>query len=100
MDVWKPGGGGGGMNWEIEIDIYTVQCVTQVTNEYLGFPGGSVVKKWLASNAGGVGSIPGLGRSPLEGNSNPLQYFCMGNPMNRSLVGCSPWSHRQAQPSD
>ena len=88
------------MSWEIGIDIYTLQCITQVTNEYLGFPGGSVVIKWLAINAGDVSSILASGRSPVEGNSNPLQYFCMGNPMNRSLMGCSPWSHSQTQLSD
>ena len=33
------------------------------------------------ANAGDTGSIPGPGRSPGEGNSNPLQYFCLGNPM-------------------
>ena len=35
--------------------------------------------------AGDVGLIPGLGRSPGEGNGNPLQYFCLGNPMDRSV---------------
>ena len=35
------------------------------------------------ANAGEVGSIPGLGRSPGEGNGNPLQYSCLGNPMDR-----------------
>ena len=34
-------------------------------------------------NAGDPGSIPGLGRSPGEGNGNPLQYSCLGNPMDR-----------------
>ena len=43
---------------------------------------------WLSSkesacNAGDVGSIPGWGRSPGEGNDSPLQYSCLGNPMNR-----------------
>ena len=38
--------------------------------------------KTLPANAGGTGSIPGLGRSPGEGNSNQLQYFCPGNPMD------------------
>ena len=47
-----------------------------------GFPGGSVVKN-LPANAGDVGSSPGSGRSPEEGNSNPLQYSCLGNPMDR-----------------
>ena len=47
----------------------------------LGFPGGSVVKN-LLFNAGDLGSIPGSGRSPAEGNSNPLQYSCLENPMD------------------
>ena len=45
-------------------------------------PGGSVVKN-LIVNAGDVGLIPGLGRSPGEGNGNPLQYSSLGNPMDR-----------------
>ena len=47
-----------------------------------GFPGGSVVKNPPA-NVGNTGSNPGLGRSPGEGNGNPLQYSSMGNPMGR-----------------
>ena len=39
--------------------------------------------KTLPANAGDVGLIPDLGRSPGEGNGNPLQYYCLGNPMNR-----------------
>ena len=46
-----------------------------------GFPGGSEVKA-SASNAGDLGSIPGLGRSPGEGNGNPLQCSCLENPMD------------------
>ena len=45
------------------------------------FPSGSVVKN-LPTNAGDVSSIPGLERSPGEGNGNPLQYSCLGNPMD------------------
>ena len=48
----------------------------------MGFPGGSVVKN-LSANAGDVGLILGLGRSPGEGNGNPVQYSCLGNPMDR-----------------
>ena len=48
----------------------------------VGFPGGSVVKNPPA-NAGDLGLIPGSGRSPGEGNGNPLQYSCLGNPMDR-----------------
>ena len=47
-----------------------------------GFPGGSNSKE-SACNAGDPGSIPGWGRSPGEGNGNPLQYSCMENPMDR-----------------
>ena len=49
-------------------------------NLYMGFPGGSEVKA-SAWNAGGPGLIPGLGRSPGEGNGNPLQYSCLENPI-------------------
>ena len=39
--------------------------------------------KNLPANAGDMGLIPDLGRSPGEGNGNPLQYSCLGNPMDR-----------------
>ena len=45
------------------------------------FPGG-LDGKASAYNARDPGSIPGLGRSPGEGNGNPLQYSCLDNPMN------------------
>ena len=48
----------------------------------MGFPGGSVVKNSPA-NAGDVGLLPRLGRSFEEGNANPLQYSCLGSPMDR-----------------
>ena len=48
----------------------------------VGFPGGLMVKNPLA-DAGDTGSVPGLGRSPGEGNGNPLQFSCLGNPMDR-----------------
>ena len=46
------------------------------------FPGGTVVKNLLA-NAGDTGSAPESGRSPGDGNGNPLQYSCLGNPKDR-----------------
>ena len=51
----------------------------------MGFPGGSVVKNSLAiaGDAGDMGSILGSWRSPGKGNGNPLQYSCLGNPMDR-----------------
>ena len=50
-----------------------------------GFPGGSVVKNPPANSdtTGDTGSIPRWGRSPGGGNSNPLQYSCLENPMDR-----------------
>ena len=48
----------------------------------MGFPNGSVVKN-LPASAGHLGLIPGSGRSLGEGNGNPLQYSCLGNPMSR-----------------
>ena len=47
-----------------------------------GFPGGPVVKN-LPANSGDTGSIPESGRFPGGGNGNPLQYSCLGNPMDR-----------------
>ena len=47
-----------------------------------GFPGGSVVKN-LPANEEDLSSIPGSGRSPGEENGNPLQYSCLGKPVDR-----------------
>ena len=49
-----------------------------------GFSGGSVVKN-LPANAGNVGLIPWLGKSPGKGHGDPLQYYCLGNPMDRGV---------------
>ena len=66
-----------------------VKSVLNSVSLTLGFPGGSVVKNSPAS-AGDVSSIPGLGRSPGEGNGNPLQYSCLENAMDRrTLAGYS-----------
>ena len=53
-----------------------------ISSPFPGFPGGSEGKA-SACNAWNLGSIPGLGRSPGEGNSKPLQYLCLENPMDR-----------------
>ena len=59
-----------------------------------GFAGDSAGKE-SARDVGGLGSIPGSGRSPGEGHGNPLQYSRLENPHGqRSLAGCSPWGHR------
>ena len=63
-----------------EKNIYMCFSKTYIC-AYICFPRGSEVKA-SASNAGDPGSIPGLGRSPGEGNGNPLQYSCLENPMD------------------
>ena len=50
--------------------------------EYMGFPGGSVVKNPSAS-AGAAGSVPWSARSPREGNGNPTQCSCLENSVDR-----------------
>ena len=63
-----------------------------------GFPGGTVVKKESPANAEDTrdtGSIPGSGRSPGGGNSNPLQYSCLEHLMERSLADYSPWGPKK-----
>ena len=59
-----------------------------------GFPGGSE-DKVSACKAGDLGSTPGLGRCPGEGNGNPLQYSCLENPMDRGAWGAT--VHRVAK---
>ena len=62
---------------------------------FMGFPGGSDGKE-STCNAGDLNSIPGLGRSPGRGHGNPLQYPCLENSHGqRSLVGYSPWGHKE-----
>ena len=59
-------------------------CVSVCIYIYIerGFPGGSDSKE-STCNAGDLGSIPGLGRSPGEGIGYPLHYFCLQNSMDR-----------------
>ena len=61
------------------------------------FPGGSIGKE-SACNARDASLIPGLGRSPGRGNGNPLQYFCLGNPMDKGAwLGYSSSGHRRVR---
>ena len=64
------------------IGTITLKNNLTLSSKVEGFPGGSVAKN-LPANAGDTGSTPGSGRSPGEGNDNPLWYSCPGNPMNR-----------------
>ena len=53
------------------------------------------------ANAGDAGSTPGSGRSPGEGNGNPLQYSGLEKPMDRgALAGCSPWCHKESDTTE
>ena len=70
MDFWQQN------TFLIHIKIYLMD-----PKKDYGFPGGSEVKA-SACNVGDLGSIPGSGRSPGEGNGNPLQYSCPENPMD------------------
>ena len=60
----------------------------------MGFTSGPDGKEF-AHNAGGPGLIPGSGRSPGEENGNPLQHSFLEN-RQRSLVGYSPWGHKES----
>ena len=52
-------------------------------------------------NAGDLGSIPGLGRSPGGGHGNPLQYSCLENPHGqRNLADYSPWDHKESDKAE
>ena len=64
------------------------------------FPGSSDGKA-SAYNVGDLGSIPGSGRSPGEGNGNPLQYPCLENPMDGGTwLGYSPWGHKESDTTE
>jgi len=60
----------------------------------MGFPGGSDGKESVC-NAGDLGLIPGSGKFPGEGYGNPVQYSCLGNPMDRG-VWRAPWGCKKS----
>ena len=67
----------------------------QSTLVFLGFRISSDYKE-STCNVGNLDSVSGLGRSPGGGHGNPLQYSCLENPYGqRSLVGYSPWGHKE-----
>ena len=69
----------------------------------MGFPGGSAGKESAGKvSEGDLGSIPGLGRSPGEGNRYPLQYSCLENSMDRGAwqvqsMGQQSWTQTKAR---
>ena len=66
----------------------------------MGFPGNSDGKEFVC-NEGDLGSIPGLGRSPGGGHSNPLQCSCLENPHGqKSLAGHSSWGCKESDTTE
>ena len=64
-----------------------------------GFPGGSDGKESTCI-IGDLGSILGSGRSPEEGNGNPLQYSCLENPMDRGARGLQSMGHKESDTTE
>jgi len=64
--------------WTIPLTLSYMSCLCWLLTPYFGGSDG----KASACNVGYLGSIPGLGRSPGEGNGNPLQYSCLENSMD------------------
>ena len=65
-------------------ELDEAQVGIKIAGRNINNPGGSEVKA-SASNEGDLGSIPGSGRSPVEGNGNPLQYSCLENPTDEEV---------------
>ncbi|XP_055433170.1 uncharacterized protein LOC129649598 [Bubalus kerabau] len=75
----------GALPWKLPSWVQSGGAVSSVGKANLGFPGGTVAKSSAASarDMRDMGSVPGLGRSARGGNGSPLQYSCLGNPMDR-----------------
>ena len=81
-EAWRAAVYGVGKSWTQLSDWTESSTISVCIIIYLhSFPGGSDSKA-SACNAGDLGSIPGLGRSPGEGNGNLFQYSCLENPMD------------------
>ena len=83
---------------KLPISIHMYTCIHI---NFLGFPDGSVVKNPPANaeDLGDAGSVPDSGRSSGEGNGYPLQYSCLGNPMDKGAWQGSqrgPWGHKNS----
>ena len=95
--VWNAVLGYSLKKWQNDPGLFSSQAVQYHSNRSLcpnlGFPGGSDGKV-SAHNAGDPGSIPWLGRSPREGNGNPLQYSCLENSMDGG-AWWGPWGRKE-----
>ena len=88
------------MIWRLNNNTSKEECKEYNFNYFperfpVKFNGGSDGKA-SAYNAGDPGSIPGSGRSPGEGNGNPLQYSCLENPVD----GGSPWGRKESNTTE
>ena len=82
--------------WSFKADSFSILIYSLYAP--LIFPGGG---KASAYNAGDLGSNPGLGKSPGEGNGNPLQYSCLENPMDGGTwLGYSPWGRKESDTTE
>ena len=73
-----------------------LRIVYSSINKFEGCPGGSVVKT-LPANVGDLGSVPGWGRSPGEGNGNPHQYLAWETPWIGELGGLQSMGSQNSQ---
>ena len=97
--------------WHVEVLVFllarhVLSCLTAPSlglSQYCircsanGLPGGSDSSKESTCNGGDPGSIPGLGRSPGEGNGNPVQYSCLMNSMDREALRATVYGVTKSQ---
>ena len=82
-------------SWVVCVCVYLLYILS-TGSLYWGLPWWLIGKEFTC-NVGDLGLIPGLGRSPKGGHSNPLQYSCLENPpKQRCLAGCSPWGCKES----
>ena len=79
------------ISWKVSLNEFWLLLLQYIW----GFPGGSDSKA-SACNTGDSGSIPGSGRPPGEGNGNPLQHSSGKSHGQKSLIGYSPWGHKES----
>ena len=89
-----------GPNYTWHLPVHFLTDIADYINEFLGFPGGSVVKKSTRQSRD-AGLIPGSGRSPGEGNGNPLQSSCLEDPLDHGAWRITVhWGHKESDATD